>query len=582
MKKKFYLCILFLVTSLLYSLPYTHYTSDYLRIRNDYNLNSQIITVLEPNMGVELVEKGKKDTIDGITSNWVKVIAANGYVGWCFAGYLKPIEKDVSEILAKEVEKVQSQISQNDLQNNSSINDNTLIIKKIEKNFKCWVNSPEGINLRVLPSLDSEVIKILENKQELVVCEIGNLENIDGKLSFWYKIRIDDVEGWIFSAYTSLYPEEIEIHIEKNLEITYENILGNWFSGYTDIYFPQYISQASFYTSFLPNNRYSSGKNFTNIGVKGTFNIENEIINIKFTENENPNQTVYEKKIKIVRLTDVSLIYEDLSKTEDYVIGDLKVLRRYPKFVLEELKFQTIDSWLSYINKFGNQEFYNGTNLFMFSVVNQQYEVALLLYHSGLPKLKDINISYTDIFAGIDTKDSPILQYLKEVISLSNKNEKINANANINLIKDNIQEKSIGLNDYRYTDYKTSYNELLPSMINENWESFYIFSKDSIAEVQQQALNQNDMYTCIVYDDYKIFTGLYKDKRGNEGYFVVKMDLLEKSVLDMFSETTDNNLIVFLQPWKSSSDNIWVSRKWFTPDEEFYISTDNMSVKLFW
>ena len=166
MKKKFYLCILFLITSLLYSLPYTHYTSDYLRIRKDYNLNSQIITVLEPNMGVEIIAKGKKETIDGITSNWVKVIAANGYSGWCFAGYLKPIEKDVSEILAKEVEKVQSQISQNDLQNNSSINDNTLIIKKIEKNFKCWVNSPEGINLRVLPSLDSEVIKILENKQK--------------------------------------------------------------------------------------------------------------------------------------------------------------------------------------------------------------------------------------------------------------------------------------------------------------------------------------------------------------------------------------------------------------------------------
>ena len=90
MKKKFYLCILFLITSLLYSLPYTHYTSDYLRIRNDYNLNSQIITVLEPNMGVEIIAKGKKETIDGIKSNWVKVISANGYSGWCFAGYLKP------------------------------------------------------------------------------------------------------------------------------------------------------------------------------------------------------------------------------------------------------------------------------------------------------------------------------------------------------------------------------------------------------------------------------------------------------------------------------------------------------------
>lgn len=108
MIKKFYLCILFFVTSLLYSLPYTHYTSDYLRIRNDNNLNSQIITVLEPNMGVEIIAKGKKETIDGIKSNWVKVISANGYVGWCFAGYLKPIEKDVSEILAKEVEKVKA------------------------------------------------------------------------------------------------------------------------------------------------------------------------------------------------------------------------------------------------------------------------------------------------------------------------------------------------------------------------------------------------------------------------------------------------------------------------------------------
>ena len=108
MKKIIFVLVLFFVACFVYSIPYTHYTSDYLRIRKDYDLNSQIITVLEPNMGVELVEKGKKDTIDGITSNWVKVIAANGYSGWCFAGYLKPIEKDVSEILAKEVEKVKA------------------------------------------------------------------------------------------------------------------------------------------------------------------------------------------------------------------------------------------------------------------------------------------------------------------------------------------------------------------------------------------------------------------------------------------------------------------------------------------
>ena len=57
-------------------------------------------------MGVEIIAKGKKETIDGIKSNWVKVISANGYVGWCFAGYLKPIEKDVSKFLLKKLKKL--------------------------------------------------------------------------------------------------------------------------------------------------------------------------------------------------------------------------------------------------------------------------------------------------------------------------------------------------------------------------------------------------------------------------------------------------------------------------------------------
>lgn len=108
MKKNCFICVLFFITFCVYALPYTHYTTDYLRIRKDSNLNSEIITVLEPNMGMEFIQKGKKDTIDGITANWVKVSSANGYVGWCFAGYLNPIEKDVSDVLAKEVAKIKA------------------------------------------------------------------------------------------------------------------------------------------------------------------------------------------------------------------------------------------------------------------------------------------------------------------------------------------------------------------------------------------------------------------------------------------------------------------------------------------
>ena len=71
---------------------------------------------------------------------------------------------------------------------------------------------------------------------------------------------------------------------------------------------------------------------------------------------------------------------------------------------------------------------------------------------------------------------------------------------------------SLGVNEYRYTDYKSAYGEFTPSIIDSNWESFYVFSKDYIGEPQQFDLDAYDMYTSITYDDYKIFTGLFKVK----------------------------------------------------------------------
>ncbi len=100
--------LLLLLSCFSYALPFTHYTSDYLRLRKSENLDSEIITVLEPNLGIEVVEKGKNETIDGIKADWVKVKCANGYIGWCFSGYLHPIEKDVVSTLAKEVAKIDS------------------------------------------------------------------------------------------------------------------------------------------------------------------------------------------------------------------------------------------------------------------------------------------------------------------------------------------------------------------------------------------------------------------------------------------------------------------------------------------
>lgn len=107
-KKQIIFLLFFIQFCFLYSLPFTHYTSDYLRLRKEANLNSEIITVLEPKIGIEIIEKGNEASIDGITAEWVRINAANGFSGWCFSGYLLPIEKNVSEILASEVAKIKA------------------------------------------------------------------------------------------------------------------------------------------------------------------------------------------------------------------------------------------------------------------------------------------------------------------------------------------------------------------------------------------------------------------------------------------------------------------------------------------
>lgn len=139
---------------------------------------------------------------------------------------------------------------------------------------------------------------------------------------------------------------------------------------------------------------------------------------------------------------------------------------------------------------------------------------------------------------------------------------------------------SLGVNEYRYTDYKSAYGDFTPSIIDSNWESFYVFSKDYIGEPQQFDLDAYDMYTSITYDDYKIFTGLFKDKQGEEGYFIVKTDLSERTVLDKFVQFPEkSHLIVFLKPWSSDSEYISVGRVFYS-ECAYYISKNNLSKKL--
>ena len=169
------LFLFFVVSNFCYALPFTYYTSDFLRLRKDENLKSEIITVLEPNLGIEIIEKGKNETIDDITADWVKVKCANGYIGWCFSGYLNPIENDVANILSKEVAKIKAGAypkqnnSSNQLKNITSLNEITekdgYYIQQQSRRFQGHGRAPEILQLSVLNNkVFVREIDIVKNK----------------------------------------------------------------------------------------------------------------------------------------------------------------------------------------------------------------------------------------------------------------------------------------------------------------------------------------------------------------------------------------------------------------------------------
>ena len=79
----------------------TMLVSENLKLRSGEATTSDVLTVMSAGTKVKILELGKTETIDGISSNWVKVEVQKGAkdrdgrairagtVGWCYGGYLK-------------------------------------------------------------------------------------------------------------------------------------------------------------------------------------------------------------------------------------------------------------------------------------------------------------------------------------------------------------------------------------------------------------------------------------------------------------------------------------------------------------
>lgn len=77
----------------------TLFVSESLRLRKTESTDSEILATMIIGTEVEVLEKGREETIGGVSGNWVKVRVLNdvedlkgngiqGISGWCFDGYL--------------------------------------------------------------------------------------------------------------------------------------------------------------------------------------------------------------------------------------------------------------------------------------------------------------------------------------------------------------------------------------------------------------------------------------------------------------------------------------------------------------
>ncbi|GHU01981.1 hypothetical protein FACS1894147_02900 [Spirochaetia bacterium] len=73
------------------------------------------------------------------------------------------------------------------------------------------------VNIREQPNLDGLITgKLFLNDEIEIVENCGNMEEIDGVLQNWYKIKSREITGYIFGGYTAV--QAIEYDIDKNGE----------------------------------------------------------------------------------------------------------------------------------------------------------------------------------------------------------------------------------------------------------------------------------------------------------------------------------------------------------------------------
>ena len=135
-----------------------------------------------------------------------------------------------------------------------------------------YVKSKEGLRLRFEPSMNSDKIGLLQNGQRIKVYEKTNLPvTIDGINSYWFKTDGNYYEGkwynsaWVFGGYLSeQLPDDVPA------------ILGYW-----DV-----VGKSRNYYYFQPDQTYMEGYKETDIGIRGEWNLDKDVVTVTTVDYE--------------------------------------------------------------------------------------------------------------------------------------------------------------------------------------------------------------------------------------------------------------------------------------------------------
>ena len=78
------------------------FATDNLNIRESSGVSGKQLSMAKKGSTLNVIEVGRKETIDGITAPWVRVRLEDGTEGWCFAGYITA-KKIYKAVLGREM-----------------------------------------------------------------------------------------------------------------------------------------------------------------------------------------------------------------------------------------------------------------------------------------------------------------------------------------------------------------------------------------------------------------------------------------------------------------------------------------------